>query len=420
VFGDLIDTGDLPTMVSNLMAPGRLAGLDFSVAAADQLSITPGTCLLPDGVLILEDQIKTLLVPNSSFSTSYTVIYRLQDARVLGGSPALLSLLPGLAPQSNFTDATVLGWIQYPGGSVPLQPSQFNQPTSLQVQPQDHRINFTATAPFAGAIRPPGSRPGGVALRSLPVADLAANLSQTMAFGGLPARILGASVVSTAPQASDPLNYVQYQIRSGATTLLSHSTAPAAQGPLAANVAAPLVRQPGPTNIFVIPPTGVATLVVARTGTVVGAPGDLVVAVELPASDGNWQERLLSLQNEPVLNLLNVSTLPQIYRLSIPLVVGTKQPQKLITRLAVDFNCLVTFTVTTAGVQIPLSPGGGLVSNTGTLVTREFNIPQGTGGQWTPGTTATIDIDINAQVGRGASFAYCALTLEATPFLLFA
>jgi hypothetical protein len=241
-----------------------------------------------------------------------------------------------------------------------------------------------------------------------------------MAFGGLPARILGASVVSTAPQASDPLNYVQYQIRSGATTLLSHSTAPAAQGPLAANVAAPLVRQPGPTNIFVIPPTGVATLVVARTGTVVGAPGDLVVAVELPASDGNWQERLLSLQNEPVLNLLNVSTLPQIYRLSIPLVVGTKQPQKLITRLAVDFNCLVTFTVTTAGVQIPLSPGGGLVSNTGTLVTREFNIPQGTGGQWTPGTTATIDIDINAQVGRGASFAYCALTLEATPFLLFA
>ena len=244
VFGDLIDTGDLPTMVSNLMAPGRLAGLDFSVAAADQLSITPGTCLLPDGVLILEDQIKTLLVPNSSFSTSYTVIYRLQDARVLGGSPALLSLLPGLAPQSNFTDATVLGWIQYPGGSVPLQPSQFNQPTSLQVQPQDHRINFTATAPFAGAIRPPGSRPGGVALRSLPVADLAANLSQTMAFGGLPARILGASTdaIGAAVAAFRPLPHRLEPVgRMGGILFVNDSKATT---PLAARLALEAFAEP--------------------------------------------------------------------------------------------------------------------------------------------------------------------------------
>ena len=284
VFGDLIDTGDLPTMVSNLMAPGRLVGMNFSVGAADQLSIAPGTCLLPDGVLILEDQIKTLLIPNSSFSTTYTVVYRLQDPRVLGGSPALLTLLPGLAPQKNFTDATVLGWIQYPGGSIPLSSNQYSQPTSLQVVPQDHVVAFQATAPFTDAIRPPGSRPGGSTLRSFSIADLSANLLQTMAFGGLPARILGASVVSTVPQASDPLNHMQYQVRNGATVLFSYSTAPAAQGPLAAGAAAPLVRQPGPTTNFIIPPTGTASLVVAKTGTVVGAPGELSVTVELPSA----------------------------------------------------------------------------------------------------------------------------------------
>ena len=53
IFGDLIDTADLPEMIANIMSPGRLAGNDFIVAASDLLQISAGSCLLPDGVLSL-------------------------------------------------------------------------------------------------------------------------------------------------------------------------------------------------------------------------------------------------------------------------------------------------------------------------------------------------------------------------------
>jgi len=95
------------------------------------------------------------------------------------------------------------------------------------------------------------------------------------------------------------------------------------------------------------------------------------------------------------------------------------QPRKLVTRLLVDFNCLTTFSINLKGNVIALSPNGGLISNTGTIITREFDIPVDASLSWEAGTTAYIEATIDSQPSRGISIAYVGLTLEATPFNLF-
>ena len=108
-YGGLIQSSDMPSDMSNIMAPGRLQGMVFSATAADQMSISPGSLLLPDGVVILEDQIQKLEISNTAFAVSYTVIYQLPTTTIIGSSPATLSLLTGIVKQSSLTDSTVLG-----------------------------------------------------------------------------------------------------------------------------------------------------------------------------------------------------------------------------------------------------------------------------------------------------------------------
>jgi hypothetical protein len=289
VFGDLVDTGDLPTMMSNIMSPGRLIGNEFIVAASDFMDITAGSCLLPDGVLVLEDETKSLVIPNSSLATDYTVIYQLEDTRTLGGSPAILRLLSGVKRQEDFTDGTILGWIRYPGGSIPISASFFIQPSHIRITKTSANFYYSNNCPL-NAIRP------------------------------------------------------------------------------------------------------------STTG---------------------WTESIDYVLSEACSRFVNTSVLPSNYTLRIPFTIPTSQPRKLITRLLVDFNCLVTFSINLKGTTIALSPNSGLVSNTGTIITREFNIPYSADLVWEPGSTAYIECYIDSQPSRGVSIAYVGLTLEPTPFTIF-
>ena len=290
IFGDLIDTADMPEMISNIMAPGRLIGNNFIVAASDYMNITPGSCLLPDGVLVIENETKSLVIPNSSLATDYTVIYQLEDTRTLGGSPAILRLLSGVKRQQDFIDGTILGWIRYPGGSIPISPSFFIQPSPLRITKAADQFYYLNSC---------------------------------------------------------PLNVIK------------------------------------------------------------------------PTTSG-WAETYDYVLSEACSRFVNTLSVPSSYVMRIPFIIpSTGQPRKLVTRLLVDFNCLVTFTINLKGTVIPLSPNGGLVSNTGTIITREFDIPLDVSLTWEAGNTAYIEATIDSQPSRGTSIAYVGLTLEPTPFTLF-
>lgn len=290
IYGDLIDTADLPEMIANIMAPGRLMGNDFVVAASDLLQITPGSCLMPDGVLVIENEIKSLVIPSSSLATDYTVIYQLEDTRTLGGSPAILRLLSGIKRQEDFSDGTIIGWVRYPGGSIPLSSSMFIQPSSLRITNNTSEFYYSNSCPL---------------------------------------------------------------------TAIKSNTA-------------------------------------------------------------GWTESVEYVMQEACTRFLNTLGAPSTYNLRFPFTVSSAgQPRKLITRLLVDFNCLVTFSINLRGTVVSLTPNGGLISNTGTIITREFTVPTSASLVWDAGTTAFIDVTIDSQPNRGASIAYVGLTLEPTPFTLF-
>lgn len=421
VFGDLIETSDLADMSSSLMSPGRLTGMSFEVAASDLLKVKSGSCLLPDGVLIMEDSDKDLVIPSSSYSSEYTIIYQLEDSRVLGASPALLKTVSGIMRQSSYTDATVLGWIKYPGGSIPLADKYLIQPDRLRVEPTTAMLADTWSCPFLDIIRPPIEVRGNTLLRNLALTDITQNQNQYVAFGER-CRIVSCSLVLNSTIAADTFSYLTISLKKGTDTLFSWDTRGTNQGAITLGTPSYLIKNSSLSyGTFIIENTEVPVFSVVKTGSILGPiSGQLNIVVETPASSGRWSESVIETNGEKLSKFLNLDALPQLYTMQIPFVISGKgSPKKVVSRLSVDFNCMVTFRVKIAGNTITLDPSNGLVSNTGGVLTREFNIPNEYSSLWIAGNTALIEVEINAQAGRSASFAHVGLSAESSPFLLF-
>jgi len=432
IFGSLIDTADLPTMVASLFSPGRFTGCDFQVGGVDLLRITPGSALLPDGVLIIEDEPKTLVIGNSSFAADYTILYQLEDSSTLGGSPAILRATSGITKQSSFTDSVVLGWVRYPGGAVPLSSAHFVQPFPLRVSPKTATYYTSFLPTFKDAVRPANEIGGYPSSQNLEFSNLTSTQTRTLAFGGQGVRITGASVLSpvdlkpieiSSTLIPDPDNYIRVQLKKGPVVLFQYDTraAPTGQGYIRAGVPALFEKQTGlDPNSFILGSNEALTLVTTRVGNVPDTFGSIAVSYESPGTSGRWSETSEILANESVVRWQNISNMPETYLLSFPFVVASDgQPRKLIARLQVDFNCIFTISIKAGGKKITLSPSSGIVSNTGTLITREFDIPVDPSIDWVPASVATVDVEINAQPGRGAALGQLSLALEPSPFLLF-
>lgn len=428
VFGSLVETDDLPTVVANLFYPGRYVGTDFEVAGVDLLRVTSGSVLLPDGVLIIEDEAKNLVLPLPSFAASYTIAYQLEDSSILGGSPAILRVLPGLLRQDDFTnnDTTVIGWLQYPGGSVPLNESYFSQPAPLRVQPSTAAFYQSSLAPFPQAVRPSAEIPGSYGMVTTPVSDMGAVYAGNafVSNGSQTSRLAGASLYVQAGVVASNANYMVYQIKKGSTILYTYDTRPTPVGQGAITAATPVQMVKNTlvaASNFTFATNEIASLVATETGVVPASSGAFIFSTETPAATGNWRETTSLLSNEMVTRWQNVGTTTETYTLYLPFVIpDSGAPAKVITRLLVDFNCITTISLVVGGNTVNLSPNSGIISNTGTLVTREFEVPTAVAGvTWTPAQTALVKIDINAQPGRGTSLAQIALTLEPTPFQLF-
>lgn len=109
-----------------------LSGYDFIADAANRLRINPGVAITHEGVIIIEDEAKTLEVANSSLPVDYTVYYLHEDDEISGGVPATLTLDTGLFTETEI-NGVILGYVRYPGGAVPLSQSHFVQGVPLQI-----------------------------------------------------------------------------------------------------------------------------------------------------------------------------------------------------------------------------------------------------------------------------------------------
>jgi hypothetical protein len=108
------------------------------------MRINPGVAVTHEGVIIIEDETKTLEIVNSSLPVDYTVYYAHEDEDVTGGIPATLTLDTGLYTE-NEINGVILGYVRYAGGAVPLSQSHFVQAAPLQIgvaQPNENNSNW--------------------------------------------------------------------------------------------------------------------------------------------------------------------------------------------------------------------------------------------------------------------------------------
>ena len=131
-FGSPLVAESMKLLAASFSDPGILDGNDFVVDAVDRLRINPGSSITDQGVIIIEDEIKTLEIENTSLATDYTVYYSHVDEDISGGVPAILTLLQGLFTDDQI-DGVVLGYVRYPGGGIPLDSSHFDQPAPLKL-----------------------------------------------------------------------------------------------------------------------------------------------------------------------------------------------------------------------------------------------------------------------------------------------
>lgn len=482
-YGAAIHSSDMPFDISSIMSAGRLVGMTLSASAADQIAITPGTVLMPDGVLVHEDEVKYLQVANTAFAVNYSIVYTLQSTDVIGGSPADLNLVAGIVKQESLTDATVIGWVLYPGGAVALDESFLIEADTIRVEPRSAKLDALYLPPFPESLRPPEERRGSVQVRGGRLSNLNSASSIASQAAGIAGRLVSASVVTDASIAANGSNYDVISvvrsfavtgsttalnpnisnvsdvsriyvgqgisgtgIPSGATvgsisgstvTMSANATATVTGGTvvvsealfslstqstsLVGSVASQLTKASVAASRFQVRSTDTLSVRSQMTGVVPGTiPGEISYVYESPGSTGNWEESIVPLGNETVNRWQNLSAGLLTYLLKVPFVVtGVGKFNKLVARLNVESNTIVTFSVRVGGSSITLSPVSGTVANTGGLVTVELLIPSVTGVTWEVGKVGYVEMSIQAQGGGAAALAYLGLTTENYPYTLF-
>jgi len=131
-FGDTVLADRINEISTAIVAPGVLSGAEFTLFDASTLSVGPNKVMLQT-LLLVEDTSTLVPVPLTSDAKEYTVVYEHMNTNILGGVPAEIILLEGIFAFDALVDTVVLGWITYPGGSVPLDVSFFIEAPKLQI-----------------------------------------------------------------------------------------------------------------------------------------------------------------------------------------------------------------------------------------------------------------------------------------------
>jgi len=143
-FNSLVTAEKLNTAHRTMSVPGILSGGVLEVLGTNSLKLNPLSFITPDGVIVIEDAAQTIEFSLGLVAKNYTIIYRHLNEQVTGGSLASIEVLDGLLAQSEFTDATIVGWLKYTGNSDILADSMIYQPRPLQVTGSFSQDKITA------------------------------------------------------------------------------------------------------------------------------------------------------------------------------------------------------------------------------------------------------------------------------------
>ena len=131
-FGTPVVASSLKNLSKAFVVGKILEGNEFVVDGTSRVRVNPGSAITHEGVIILEDEIKFIEIPNTSVPQDYTIFYSHVDADISGGTPAILTLDSGLLTEA-VVEGVILGYVRYPGGAVPLAPEHFIQPPVLKI-----------------------------------------------------------------------------------------------------------------------------------------------------------------------------------------------------------------------------------------------------------------------------------------------
>ena len=117
----------------SLSNPGLLSpSPSIEVSRNDAIVVNAFNVVTPDGIVIDEDTTSEISIPLTVEAKSYTIVLRHTLIQGSGGSAGVLETIDNLFPQEFFTDATIVGWLDYPGGSVPLDSTMIYFPRPLK------------------------------------------------------------------------------------------------------------------------------------------------------------------------------------------------------------------------------------------------------------------------------------------------
>ena len=162
-FGDTVLADRVNSISTAIVAPGVLTGADLSLFDATTITVGPNTVMLTS-LLLVEDSATQIPIAPTSEPKDYTIVYEHINQDVQGGVPAQLLLLEGIFQFDSLANTVVVGWVRYPGGSVPLQSTflieapklQISNPTTfpsdILLPPYLDRIHLQNETPTPGSI----------------------------------------------------------------------------------------------------------------------------------------------------------------------------------------------------------------------------------------------------------------------------
>jgi len=120
-YGDTATQAKFKQALSTLFPALVYEGCDLTVGGTSTVTMAAGSILTPGGVLVTEDASVNISLTLTAAAEDFTLVCTHADEQLLGGAGATYSAVSGFL--STYTNSTVLGWVRYPGGAIPLASS---------------------------------------------------------------------------------------------------------------------------------------------------------------------------------------------------------------------------------------------------------------------------------------------------------
>lgn len=150
-YASSVTSNQINTINKTMSSSGILesTGNILKVVGNTIIRVNPYKIITPDGIIILEDTTQDLTVNLTYSAKNYTIVLRHSVQKISGGNAAYVEVLENLYEMYSFTDATVLGWVIYPGNTVVLDDTMIYLPRfQKNTEPSVDQAIFQMSAPF--------------------------------------------------------------------------------------------------------------------------------------------------------------------------------------------------------------------------------------------------------------------------------